>query len=52
MPDFGFALSSELHSPTELVDYAVRAEELGFDYLTISDHYHPWIPEQGESPFV
>jgi G6PDH family F420-dependent oxidoreductase len=52
MPDFGFALSSELHSPNELVDYAVRAEELGFDYLTISDHYHPWIPEQGESPFV
>ncbi|WP_135819594.1 TIGR03557 family F420-dependent LLM class oxidoreductase [Halostella litorea] len=52
MPDFGFALSSELHGPNELVDHAVRAEELGFDYLTISDHYHPWIPAQGESPFV
>ena len=52
MPNFGFALSSELHGPNELVDYAVRAEELGFDYLTVSDHYHPWIPEQGESPFV
>ncbi|PSQ27509.1 LLM class F420-dependent oxidoreductase [Halobacteriales archaeon QS_9_68_17] len=52
MPEFGFALSSELHSPNELVEYAGRAEELGFDYLTISDHFHPWISAQGESPFV
>ncbi|WP_135535295.1 MULTISPECIES: TIGR03557 family F420-dependent LLM class oxidoreductase [Halostella] len=52
MPEFGFALSSELHRPNELVEYAAYAEEVGFDYLTISDHYHPWISEQGESPFV
>src|SRR5437764_5221020 len=31
---------------------AARAEELGFDFITISDHYHPWTHAQGQSPFV
>ena len=31
---------------------AQQAEEAGFDFLTISDHFHPWIDEQGHSPFV
>jgi coenzyme F420-dependent glucose-6-phosphate dehydrogenase len=48
----GFALSSEEHSATELVDLAVAAEEAGFEFAMISDHYHPWIPAQGQSPFV
>ena len=52
MTDLGYTLSSEEHSPTDLVEYARRAEEAGFDFLSISDHYHPWISEQGHSPFV
>lgn len=52
MTEVGFALSSELHGPNELVEQAVRAEEAGFGFLSISDHFHPWIPSQGESPFV
>jgi coenzyme F420-dependent glucose-6-phosphate dehydrogenase len=48
----GYHLSSEEHGPHELVDHARRAEELGFDFLTISDHFHPWAPKQGSSPFV
>lgn len=48
----GYALSSEEHSPNDLVANARRAEELGFDFLMISDHYHPWIDAQGHSPFV
>jgi G6PDH family F420-dependent oxidoreductase len=35
-----------------LVQYARRAEETGFGFALISDHYHPWIDRQGHSPFV
>jgi coenzyme F420-dependent glucose-6-phosphate dehydrogenase len=52
MTQFGYALSSEEHNPSDLVLYAQRAEEVGFDFAMISDHYHPWISEQGHSPFV
>ena len=52
MPELGFALSSEEHPPQDLVRWAVRAEETGFSYALISDHFHPWIDEQGHSPFV
>jgi G6PDH family F420-dependent oxidoreductase len=48
----GFALSSEDHGPRELVEQARRAEAAGFHALWISDHYHPWVDEQGHSPFV
>src|SRR5215208_3612383 len=48
----GYTLSSEDHGPRELVEQARRAEEAGFHALWISDHYHPWIDEQGHSPFV
>jgi G6PDH family F420-dependent oxidoreductase len=49
---FGYTLSSEEHAPRALVDNARRAEEVGFDFLSISDHYHPWVGAQGHSPFV
>lgn len=52
MTDFGYFLSSEEHSPAELVDQARMAEQAGFDSLWISDHYHPWNDDQGQSPFV
>jgi G6PDH family F420-dependent oxidoreductase len=48
----GYQLSSEEHRPSDLVRYARMAEEHGFDYATISDHFHPWIDAQGQSPFV
>jgi len=48
----GLTLSSEEHGPRPLVDLAVLAEEQGFDFVSISDHYHPWIGAQGHSPFV
>ena len=52
VPKFGFALSSEENTPVALVRQAVLAEEAGFDFLSISDHFHPWVPAQGNSPFV
>jgi coenzyme F420-dependent glucose-6-phosphate dehydrogenase len=48
----GYWLASELHSPGKLVSDAKRAEELGFEYAMISDHYHPWLDDQRHSPFV
>ena len=48
----GYWLSSEEHAPKDLVANAVRAEEAGFEHLLISDHIHPWVNEQGHSPFV
>ena len=48
----GYFLSCEEYTPAELVEQAVAAEEAGFDALWISDHYHPWNDEQGQSPFV
>jgi G6PDH family F420-dependent oxidoreductase len=49
---FGYTLSSEEHPPDELVENARRAEEVGFEFVSISDHYHPWVSAQGHSPFV
>jgi G6PDH family F420-dependent oxidoreductase len=52
MTTWGYTLSSEEHPPAELVRLAQDAEGRGFGFLTISDHFHPWIDEQGHSPFV
>lgn len=49
---FGYFLSCEEYTPHQLVEQAVLAEQAGFDALWISDHYHPWNNEQGQSPFV
>lgn len=49
---FGYTLSSEEHPPVDLVANARRAEAAGFDFVSISDHYHPWVSAQGHSPFV
>jgi G6PDH family F420-dependent oxidoreductase len=48
----GYFLSCEEFGPRELVRQAKLAEEAGFEALWISDHYHPWNDEQGESAFV
>jgi len=49
---FGYFLSCEEYSPAEIIEQAVAAEDAGFEALWISDHYHPWNDEQGQSPFV
>jgi G6PDH family F420-dependent oxidoreductase len=52
MAKIGYFLSCEQFGPKELIDQAKRAEAAGFDGLWISDHFHPWNDEQGQSPFV
>ncbi len=48
----GYKLSSEEFPANELVRLARAAEEHGFAFALISDHYHPWTDRQGQSPFV
>jgi G6PDH family F420-dependent oxidoreductase len=48
----GYFLSTEEYGPAELVAQARAAEEAGFQALWISDHFHPWNNEQGNSPLV
>jgi len=48
----GYFLSCEEYAPEDLVAQAAAAEKAGFDGLWISDHFHPWNDEQGQSPFV
>jgi len=50
--ELGYALSSEEHSPNQLVRFAAQAEAAGFTFALISDHFHPWTNQQGNSPFV
>ena len=50
--ELGYALSSEEHSPADLVANARAAEEAGFGFALISDHIHPWVDAQGHSAFV
>ncbi|WP_019925461.1 TIGR03557 family F420-dependent LLM class oxidoreductase [Nocardia sp. BMG111209] len=48
----GYKLAAEGFGPAELIRQAVRAESAGFDFVEISDHFHPWLDDQGHSPFA
>jgi coenzyme F420-dependent glucose-6-phosphate dehydrogenase len=50
--ELGYSLSAEEHPPLALVDHARRAEQAGFTFALVSDHFHPWIDRQGHSAFV
>ncbi|WP_153683531.1 TIGR03557 family F420-dependent LLM class oxidoreductase [Agromyces agglutinans] len=52
MVQFGYKLAAEGFGPAELVRQAQRAEAAGFDFVEISDHFHPWLDAQGHSPFA
>ena len=48
----GYSLSSEEMDPTDMIRWAQQAEAAGFESCAISDHFHPWVDRQGQSPFV
>jgi len=55
MPSYmriGYFLSCEEYTPAQLIEQARKAQDAGFKSLWISDHFHPWNDEQGQSPFV
>ncbi|WP_445256350.1 LLM class F420-dependent oxidoreductase [Nocardioides aurantiacus] len=52
MTSFGYTLMTEQAGPRALVDHAVRAEDAGFDFEVMSDHYSPWLAAQGHAPYA
>jgi G6PDH family F420-dependent oxidoreductase len=52
MVTFGYKLMSEEHGPAALIRNARKAEAAGFAFAAISDHYFPWLSEQGHAPFA
>lgn len=52
MVKLGYKLMSEEHGPAALARNAKRAEQAGFDFAAISDHFFPWIEEQGHAPLA
>jgi G6PDH family F420-dependent oxidoreductase len=52
MTRFGYTLMTEQSGPKALVEYAVRAEQVGFDFEVSSDHYSPWLASQGHAPYA
>src|ERR1700709_2361065 len=52
MTRFGYTLMTEQSGPKDLVDYAIAAEKVGFDFEVSSDHYSPWLTSQGHAPYA
>jgi len=52
MSNLGYAASFEQFHPTDMLEYCKQAEKAGFSVVTASDHFHPWVPSQGQSAFV
>jgi G6PDH family F420-dependent oxidoreductase len=52
LTQFGYSLMCELHHPNELLAQAARAEEAGFDFVTVSDHIHPWLYSHDHSAYA
>ena len=48
----GYTMMCEQSGPKDLVRDVAMAEEAGFDYAVISDHYFPWLDEQGHAPYA
>ncbi|MYT74931.1 MULTISPECIES: LLM class F420-dependent oxidoreductase [unclassified Streptomyces] len=52
MVDIGYTMMTEQAGPRELVRHVAAAEDAGFDFSVTSDHYFPWLEEQGHSPYA
>ncbi|MDQ2715901.1 MAG: TIGR03557 family F420-dependent LLM class oxidoreductase [Chloroflexota bacterium] len=50
MLQLGWKAGPEQYAPVELCDYAVAAEQAGFDSIDVSDHFNPWA-EAGQAAF-
>src|SRR4051794_19728989 len=52
MTRYGYTLMTEQSGPREIVRYAAGAEQAGFDFEVMSDHYSPWLQEQGHAAYA
>ncbi|MGC5168505.1 TIGR03557 family F420-dependent LLM class oxidoreductase [Luteimicrobium sp. DT211] len=48
----GYVAELEQFHPTEAVELSAYAEQHGFSGVMAADHFQPWVPAQGQSPFV
>jgi alkanesulfonate monooxygenase SsuD/methylene tetrahydromethanopterin reductase-like flavin-dependent oxidoreductase (luciferase family) len=48
----GYTMMCEQAGPKQFVRDVALAEEAGFDFVVISDHYFPWLESQGHSPYA
>ena len=48
----GYKLIAEAYGPREIVRQAVEAERAGFDFVEVSDHFHPWLSDTPHSGFA
>jgi coenzyme F420-dependent glucose-6-phosphate dehydrogenase len=49
---FGYKASAEQFAPSQLMDFAVEAEQAGFESVWVSDHFQPWKHTDGHAPFA
>lgn len=52
MTEFGYTMMCEQSRADQLVRDVSLAEQAGFDFSVISDHYQPWLASQGHSPYA
>lgn len=52
MTKFGYFCGHEQWQPEELVRHAKLAEDAGFDFVVVSEHFHPWVDDAGASGFA
>src|SRR3954451_20299509 len=52
MTRYGYTLMTEQSGPREIVRYSAAAEQAGFDFEVMSDHYSPWLAEQGHAAYA
>ena len=53
MAQIGYAAMLEQFHPTDLLDWCAQAEEAGFEAgFMVSEHFHPWTPQQGQAAFA
>ncbi len=51
MLKLGYKASAEQFAPRQLLDFAVHAEQVGFDSIMVSDHFQPWRHTDGHAPY-
>ncbi|MEE8211918.1 MAG: glucose-6-phosphate dehydrogenase (coenzyme-F420) [Acidiferrobacterales bacterium] len=51
MLKLGYKASAEQFGPRELLEFAVLAEDVGFDSVAVSDHFQPWRHTGGHAPY-
>jgi G6PDH family F420-dependent oxidoreductase len=52
MTQFGYTMMTEQSPPDQLVSDLQMAEKAGFDFSVISDHFQPWLDEQGHAGYA